>query len=506
MKVWIHNGNLLIIPPSLQDGLSLRSPKPAPPQSMSLQDALRAIASNPDSLLNSAAIQSEAFFRLRNYPNQIQDNLHHAVITIPRKLAGLLNLRPDFISPAVEAFYLRDPIALLQLQKKTSIHSQLMFPPEDLVSVSVTFPRVGYAQLRSQQFSPPPAWADLMSKNQSTISFAQMELGMKVTSGFELVVADLQNQYKESVIQIRRLVRSIQTGDLKLPSDEEIALWKRREDDESWLDVNFEDFERELSGSSDQKQGQETGFGDKSAQENLRKMVERFEAFLNDDTAGAEGVEDSDDDAEDDTSEDEVDADDEEQGVSFNEGEFARMMREMMGLPDETDVKEEARNNGSAKGNEISRVKETQPAGNDDSNRHSDDEEEVKDIQTIMSRIESELNAAGALRLDSRTATTSSSKNLTLTEKSMQKRDHVGGERKMIKKDDDEDDKHPCGVNDDNNHQEAEEEEEEEVNIDFHLAKNLLESFKAQAGLSGPTGNILSALGVRLPRDEYENH
>ncbi|KAF9575770.1 hypothetical protein EC968_001557 [Mortierella alpina] len=45
-------------------------------------------------------------------------------------------------------------------------------------------------------------------------------------------------------------------------------------------------------------------------------------------------------------------------------------------------------------------------------------------------------------------------------------------------------------------------EEEEQVDVDLNLAKNLLESFKSQGGLPGPGGNLLSRLGIVLPRDE----
>ncbi|KAG0253353.1 hypothetical protein BG011_006410 [Mortierella polycephala] len=49
----------------------------------------------------------------------------------------------------------------------------------------------------------------------------------------------------------------------------------------------------------------------------------------------------------------------------------------------------------------------------------------------------------------------------------------------------------------------AEEEEVEEVvDMELNLAKNLLESFKSQGGLPGPGGNLLSRLGIVLPRDE----
>ncbi len=40
------------------------------------------------------------------------------------------------------------------------------------------------------------------------------------------------------------------------------------------------------------------------------------------------------------------------------------------------------------------------------------------------------------------------------------------------------------------------------VDIDYNLAKNLLESFKSQAGAAGPAGNLLSMMGIVLPRDE----
>ncbi|KAF5130527.1 Protein ecdysoneless [Metarhizium anisopliae] len=46
------------------------------------------------------------------------------------------------------------------------------------------------------------------------------------------------------------------------------------------------------------------------------------------------------------------------------------------------------------------------------------------------------------------------------------------------------------------------EESMEELNIDYNLAQNILESFKGQAGMAGPTGNLLGMMGFTLPRDE----
>lgn len=47
-------------------------------------------------------------------------------------------------------------------------------------------------------------------------------------------------------------------------------------------------------------------------------------------------------------------------------------------------------------------------------------------------------------------------------------------------------------------------EEEGEEPVDYNLIKNFLESFKSQAGLSGPVSNLAGRLqpGWQLPRDE----
>ncbi len=40
------------------------------------------------------------------------------------------------------------------------------------------------------------------------------------------------------------------------------------------------------------------------------------------------------------------------------------------------------------------------------------------------------------------------------------------------------------------------------MDLDYNLVKNLLESFKGQAGTAGPAGNMLGLMGLSLPRDE----
>jgi hypothetical protein len=51
----------------------------------------------------------------------------------------------------------------------------------------------------------------------------------------------------------------------------------------------------------------------------------------------------------------------------------------------------------------------------------------------------------------------------------------------------------------------AEEDEDDEddelLDEDYNLADNMLKAFKGQAGMAGPAGNMMKAMGVQFPRD-----
>ncbi|KAM0129773.1 hypothetical protein ACHAO1_008277 [Botrytis cinerea] len=485
-RVWIHNNALHIIPLRAITDSSIKNPTAPISRSLTLEEAHKTISLTPEILIHSPMIEEEAFYRLRNYPAQIAASLHHARITIPRKVAYILHLCPTAIAPAVEAFYLRDPIALKPLQTSSS---KLAFPPEDLVAVSTRFTKVLYAQLKSQQFSAPIAWKDILTppKNDAELDkFTRLEMGMKVTSGFEMLVTDPKNRDHRSVREINILLEDLEEDASNLPSDDKILTWKdnMREDDEKWFDINFEDFERELDGKNKDKKSAgipgafgpdpPSGFGDAKTEADLKKMVERFEAFLNDDDAGPDGAEmdemDVDDDEDDDDDDDDDDDEDseEDKDVSFDEVEFAKMMREMMGMPtDDTDEPASQSNLGISR-----RVEEID---SDDENEESD---EMEEIQKVMKRMEAELNEAGALNLGP-----TPSKVATLSGNGM----GTGKDKQRAELDEEE---------------EADEESDEELDIDFNLAKNLLESFKSQGGMAGPGGNLLGMMGLKLPRDE----
>lgn len=390
--------------------------------------------------------------------------MHSSIVTIPRKIAHLLHQKPAYISPAVEAFYTRDPIALRPLQAKGD--SKLRFPPDDLVSVSVRFTRVGYAQLKSQDFPAPPTWSGKVplkgagSKEYSS----RAEMGMKLSCGFEMLLADPQNQDKASVREMKLVLDDIESGDEKLPTDEEIEkLWSKDEDDEKWLDISFEDLEGELKGKGRGPETKKTGtFGDKSAQENLQRIVAQFEQFLNDDSAGVDGAGlfnefDSDDDDDEVDEDDDYSSDGEDREVSFDEEQFSKMMKDMMGMPSDKSP--------PPPGAKLDRVEEVD----------SDSDNDLEKIQEVSKQMEAELKGTGVLDLN------------RLSKKN-------GDKKKTSVKG-----KEPAHNNDDNGNSDGEED------IDINLAKNLLESFESQAGSAGPAGNLMGLMGMKLPKDDRES-
>ncbi|MCJ1432569.1 hypothetical protein MMC27_001926 [Xylographa pallens] len=469
-RVWINSGQLFIIP--MVGAIDRPGRSNVDCRALTLKEACTCIREARSQLLHSSTIEADAFYRLRNYPQQINGSLHHAVVRIPRHLAYVLHQSAAYLSPAVEAFYLRDPIALRPLQAQNQ--NDLVFYPKDLVTMVVKFTKVGFAQVKSQHFSTPAAWISVVSTMKDEQSKAETEIGMKITSGFEMLVADPQNEDHKVVREIKLLLEDLDSGEDQLPSNAEISHWGMVEDDEAWLDVNFEDFENELSGTSQGQGPPGHGFGDKSAQENLQKMVARFKDFLDDDAAGSEGAEYLDDmDNDNDEDEDEDDghasgdaSSEEEDGlITLDDDKFATMMREMMGMPPET---EDGQSNTGG-GTRARIVGDVRASGVDSSAR-----EEELEVLRLSQAMEAELKAAGALQLDSvpHGSGLNGIKNI-----------FKGGRERAAEVEDSED----------------ENDNDSDLDIDFNLAKNLLESFKSQIGAAGPGSSIM---GMRLPRDE----
>lgn len=466
-RPWIHGGQLRIIPLDPDGG--------AQPKTITLSEAVGVLQSAAHTLVHSPFVEAEAFYRLDKYPAQIQESIHHAMVSVPRRLAHVIHEAPKAIAPAVEAFYLRDPIAMKPLTASPA--ALLVFPPGDFVDLSVKFTKVLYAQLKSQVFPSPPSWADIFASLErqaaadgSSVAqkkHAMLQLGMKVTCGFEMLATTAARSNHRAVREFALLLDDLaEDGDSVLPDDGDIASWKdcARDDDDSWMDIDFEDFEKELNGRRDASKASK--FNDIGAHADLRKIVSRFEAFLNDDKAGVDGAEhdemDEDDEDQDTDAVGDEDTDSEDREISFDEEEFARMMREMMGLPADVN-KAIYRSSREAPEAEL---------------RRTDNEDE--EIRQLTEQMEAELNEHGALALDPKPGGSRS-----LKDRGKRKAGEASDEIALD------------GIDDESG--------DDEVDIDYNLAKNILESFKGQAGMAGPVGTMLADMGIRLPRDEGED-
>ncbi|KAF8978224.1 hypothetical protein BGZ46_006702 [Entomortierella lignicola] len=230
-RVFIYDGSLHIIPIAVTAeekstfpstiGTKLKSPK--------LHDALDIIrsglrvsaADNEDSrqeivsTLASLDIQRAAFGPILSDSSEqhfaakkILDQRHYARCQIPVEVAVILQVRPELITRACEAFYTRDALAMAacsRMEKFLPVPSGSVkgttLPPEayrlgknenPFVSTAVCFTKTCYAQVMGQQFRPPKVWDGIVptpsgDDNSDLRRVKEAELGMKLTCGFEIL-------------------------------------------------------------------------------------------------------------------------------------------------------------------------------------------------------------------------------------------------------------------------------------------------------------------------------
>lgn len=244
------------------------------------------------------------------------------------------------------------------------------FPPHSSIFVSIKFTKVLYAQLKGQEFAPSPKLGFIPPEEISP-AFSAWDTGMKLAIGFQILMKD--PLYKELATEMKSFLTNA-----KEPTQSEIDGWPKTQDDESWLDVDFADFDANLKGDFSKGAFEDIMGG------NLERIAKNFEKFLNDTEMGKDLFDDESDefDTDEDDSEDgdgeEEEDEAEDKDASFDEQEFERLMREMMGLPPD-------------ESNSVS--KKIQPVDDDE----SDYEATSAAIKEHMDAVERELRAAGAL-------------------------------------------------------------------------------------------------------------
>ncbi|KAF2827617.1 SGT1-domain-containing protein [Ophiobolus disseminans] len=496
-RVWISNHRLLIVP------LGKEETDPAP---LIMKRALKILDDTPARPQHYPKVEKEAFHRLHNYPATIAENQHHATLPLPRKVAHILHTNPSYIAPVVEAFYLRDPISIRLLQPVKS-KIPLMFTPEDFVEVSVRFTKVLYAQLLGQQWSPPPPWDSALEKLVGDGHGAEKaEVGVKVAAGMQILLSHSIFALNKPVREIALLLEDLENHDDTLPTNMEIAAWPKREDNEEWLNIDFAEFEKELEGKGNSST---KGFGDKSAQDNLKKMVERFNDFLADDEADHKGATeldpmdiDNDSDAGergwDDPETDDSDGEHSQEGNAQASKASTNNDAKTKPTPkpqlrkdtDNADASEDEEADAEyaeyeATYGKFMTLSAAEKALLTDEARilaleQDAEQEEDEEIKKLTEAMEAELFGHGALNLNAK-PDRSHGKGLLSNGSSKGK-----GKAKLEEISEDEED---------------EDEEDDVLDEDYNLADNMLKAFKGQAGMAGPAGNMMKAMGVQFPRD-----
>jgi hypothetical protein len=496
-RVWINNHRLLIIP------LGKDEVDPAP---LSMGSTLKILDDTPARPQHYQKVEKEAFHRLDNYPAAITENQHHATLPLPRKVAHILHINPSYIAPAVEAFYLRDPVSIRLLQPEKS-KLPLVFAPDDFVEVSVRFTKVLYAQLLGQQWNPPPPWDSALEKLvKEGHTTEKAEVGVKVAAGMQILLSHSLFTSNKPAREISLLLEDLDNGDDTLPSDGDIAAWPKQEDDEGWLNIDFAEFEKELAGKGGSNGA---GFGDKSAQDNLKKMVERFNAFLADDEADHKGATELDP--------MDVDNDSDAEGRGWDDPETDESdSSEHPGQQDAQGANASTKDNPKSKSQPKPRAKESADTAEISEDEEADaeyaeyeaayekfmmlpaaekalltdearilaleqdaEQEEDEEIKKLTEAMEAELFGHGALDLNPKPDRVHGKGLLSDSKgKGKAKLEEISEEGG------DEDD-----------------EDEDLLDEDYNLADNMLKAFKGQAGMAGPAGNMMMLMGVQFPRD-----
>ncbi|KAL1800334.1 hypothetical protein ACET3X_000676 [Alternaria dauci] len=480
-RVWINSHRLLIIPLGKEED-------PAP---LTQAQALQIIEATPARPQQYGKVEKEAFHRLAGYPAAISENQHHATLPLPRKVAHILHINPSYIAPVVEAFYLRDPISIRLIQPEKS-KIPLTFPPEDFVNVSVRFTKVLYAQLLGQHWEPQAPWDTALEQLvKSGTPTEKAEVGIKITAGMQMLISHSLYASRKPTREIALLLEDLENGDDALPTNAEIASWPKREDDEKWLNIDFSEFEKELEGKGSGAKG---AFGDKNAEENLKKMVARFNDFLADNEAGIEGADgdldpmdvDNDSDAGDRGWEDPEDSDSPAENDVKSKGKGKAKTRD---VEDEGETDEEEDAAADAEYAEYEQAFEkfmmlpaAEKAILTDEARalaleQDAEKEEDEEIQKLTEMMEAELFSHGALNVNPKSGHKPGTGLLSDSQKKGK------GKLQEVAEEDEDD------------------EDDELLDEDYNLADNMLKAFKGQAGMAGPAGNMMRAMGVQFPQD-----
>lgn len=296
-RIWINNGEVCIIP---DDEFAEIAP--------TYREAVEYLRLGGD-MHRDERVTNVAFNRIKDYPEQAKVNsTHRTKVIVPRKVAALLKQYPVYMSLALELFNSRTT------EDEKIVRKRAVFPQNDTVECAVRFTRLQYAHVLGQPFDE-----DIEDDRES--------MGAKVSAAMELLYAHSlsynyltdENVYDEPAFKdfLQSLARdgyfmgevpgsekyndmrdlAVQpylestrmqnekglfvkrTREIELPTDEEIAQWDQTTDSDKWLDVYLNDSEEKPGTNNEEEM---------SAR--VQEMLHKVQNFMNDESAGLDGV------------------------------------------------------------------------------------------------------------------------------------------------------------------------------------------------------------------------
>ncbi|XP_021254105.1 protein ecdysoneless homolog [Numida meleagris] len=494
-RVFFYKGELHIIPLSETEEQQWELPA----ESLTISEALALLSAHSEEFLAAEPIRRAVYKRISGYPEKIQASYHRAHCYLPAGIVAVLKQRPSLVAAAVQAFYLRDPADL------RACRTFQTFPPEERVMTIVTFTKCLYAQLVQQKFAPDRRSGYTLPLP-SHPQYKAHELGMKLAHGFEILCSKcskvspdlkrnaftgpLWERYLSSLKEkdyfkgemegsakylellhmaehyfqqsVNKPERSVEVS----PGDEILTLLRTAtfdvkefereaaclppEDDDSWLEITPDDLDQMLKEATGESH---TSSNEEEQKYDLEAVAESMKAFVSK-VSTHEGAE--------------MPWSSDETNVTFDVDSFTKALDRILGADseelDSDDLDEEEEFNFSDEDdNDL-----------DAENQRQDEEvspnELIGSLKSYMDEMDREL------------AHTNIGKSFTTQKKGASSVKATTSQNAGL---------------------DSEEEDAEltPVDVDMNLVTNLLESYSAQAGLAGPTSNILQSMGVYLPEN-----
>ncbi|NXT75722.1 ECD protein, partial [Zapornia atra] len=494
-RVFFYKGELHIIP-LLETQEQECDPSAA---SLTISQALTLLSTRSEEFLAAEPIRTAVYKRISGYPEKIQASFHQAHCYLPAGIVAVLRQRPSLVAAAVQAFYLRD---LVDLRACRFFRT---FPPDNRVMTVVTFTRCLYAQLVQQKFLPDRRSGYTLPLP-SHPQYKAYELGMKLAHGFEILCSKCRKQSPDSKRNVlnsplwERFLHSLKEknyfkgemeGSAKYlellhmaedyfeqsvskpestvevsPGDEILTLLQTTtidvkefereaaclppEDDDSWLEITPDDLDQMLKEARDESLPPPS---EEEQKYNLEAVAESMKAFVSK-VSTHEGAE--------------MPWSSDESQVTFDVDSFTKALDRILGADseelDSDDLDEEEEFGLSDEDDEDFDTENQRPDQKESPN------ELIGSLKSYMKEMDRELAQTNVGKSFTTQKKGASSGNATTSQ-------NAGPESG------------------------AEDTELTPVDVDMNLVANLLESYSAQAGLAGPTSNILQSMGVHLPEN-----